>query len=57
MQAAIERNTRLATALLATHFETTSQILLKGLRLDEPAAATPIDTKATMLRRSAVAAG
>ena len=57
MQAAIERNTRLATALLATHFETTSEILLKGLRLDEPASATPNEANASTPRRSAVAAG
>ena len=57
LQAAIERNTRLATALLATHFETTTEILLKGLRLDETASATPNVAKATTLRRSAVAAG
>lgn len=35
MQAAIERNTRLATALLATHFETTTEILLSALQLDD----------------------
>jgi len=35
MQAAIERNARLATALLATHFETTTEILLNALQLGE----------------------
>lgn len=44
MEAAIERNARLATALLATHFETTTQILLDALNLSDtettPVAAT-----------------
>lgn len=35
MQAAIERNPRLATALLATHFETTTEILIQALALEE----------------------
>lgn len=34
-QAALERNTRLATALLAKHFETTTEILLNALQLDD----------------------
>jgi len=34
MEAALDRNERLATALLATHFEKTTEILLKALDLD-----------------------
>jgi DNA-binding GntR family transcriptional regulator len=34
LEAAIDRNDRLATALLATHFETTTQILLDALDLN-----------------------
>jgi DNA-binding GntR family transcriptional regulator len=53
MEAAIDRNARLATALLATHFETTTEILLRGLHLGEEEARMPSEEITALSRETA----